>query len=134
MDYARASFHRLGGWGFVARTVLVFVPVLLLCIVRLDPDFGWHLQAGNYIREHGIPSHDVFSYTAADFRWINHEWGSDVLLSLIYGLGGYLLAAIMAALLWTMAIVLAAGRIAAGQYCCWRRLPSARWYWSGRRS
>ena len=26
-----------------------------------DPDLGGHLQAGNTIRESGIPSHDIFT-------------------------------------------------------------------------
>ena len=71
---------------------------------RLDTDFGWHLQAGNYIRANGIPAHDIFTYTARNFSWIDHEWGNDVILSFLYQHGGYLLASVFYAGLWTTAI------------------------------
>lgn len=69
-----------------------------------DPDFGWHLQAGNYIRENGIPSHDLFTYTASAFRWIDHEWLSDVFVSVLYQSGGYGLLAGFYALMWSSSL------------------------------
>lgn len=75
---------------------------------RLDPDFGWHLEAGNFIRAHGIPTHDIFTYTARSFHWIDHEWGNDVILSIVYGFGGYGLAAALYALLWTSGLLIVA--------------------------
>lgn len=73
----------------------------------LDPDFGWHLQTGRYILEHGIPYRDLFTYTASTFSWINHEWLHDVLIAFIYNKGGYTLLATFFAALWTIAIFLA---------------------------
>ncbi|HUD03212.1 MAG TPA: hypothetical protein VMR51_00210 [Patescibacteria group bacterium] len=72
----------------------------------LDPDFGWHLQTGNYIRQHGIPAHDLYSYTAQNFRWIDHEWGNDVLVSLFYSFGGFFLVSILYAGLWTFSLLI----------------------------
>lgn len=69
-----------------------------------DPDFGWHLQAGNYIRAHGIPATDLFSYTANTFRWIDHEWLSDVILSRVFATVGYNGLAVMYATMWTAAL------------------------------
>lgn len=83
---------------------LVFMAFFLVSWTHLDPDFGWHLQAGNYIRIHGMPTHDVFTYTARSFHWIDHEWGNDVIVSLLYGWGGYGLLAIIFAGLWTAAL------------------------------
>jgi len=71
----------------------------------LDPDFGWHLQAGNYIRAHGIPAHDIFTYTARQFPWIDHEWGNDVIVSFIYGWGGYAFLALLYGALWAGALL-----------------------------
>ena len=82
----------------------LFISVSLL---RLDPDFGWHLQAGNYFRNNGIPVTDIFTYTAADFPWVNHEWLNDVILSFLYQYGGYTLIAIFFGILWTTAVFLA---------------------------
>jgi hypothetical protein len=74
---------------------------------RLDPDFGWHLEAGRYIWQHGVPAHDIFTYTAASFPWIDHEWLSDVLTAGLYALGGFALVAGVFAAVWTAAIMLA---------------------------
>ncbi|HEY8999516.1 MAG TPA: hypothetical protein VIM53_04345 [Candidatus Saccharimonadales bacterium] len=72
---------------------------------KLDPDFGWHLQAGNYIRAHGIPAHDIFTYTARQFRWIDHEWGNDVIVSFLYGHGGYVLTSLLYGAIWSGALL-----------------------------
>jgi hypothetical protein len=77
---------------------------------KLDPDFGWHLRSGLYIRAHGVPTHDIFTYTAPRFDWINHEWGNDVIVSWLYGWGGYGLLAAFYAGLWSAALVVAGRR------------------------
>ena len=53
---------------------------------------------------HGIPTHDIFTYTASAFPWVNHEWGSDVLLAMLYQLGGYGLLIGVYAAIWTAAL------------------------------
>ena len=98
---AHVRHPRLALAGKIGAVGLIF---WLICWTRLDPDFGWHLQAGNFIRAHGIPAHDVFTYTARSFPWIDHEWASDVLFSLLYSLGGFLLLSILCAALWTTAL------------------------------
>ena len=35
-----------------------------------DNSFFWHLRTGQYILDHGIPHHDVFSYTAPGTKWV----------------------------------------------------------------
>jgi hypothetical protein len=76
---------------------------------RLDFDFGWHLQTGNYIRAHGVPAHDIYTYTARSYRWVDHEWGNDVILSFLYGIGGYGLASALFTALWSAALLIAGG-------------------------
>lgn len=53
-----------------------------------DPDLWWHLKTGEMILKHGVPHTDPFSYTAAGQPWTAHEWLSEVILRLIFGLGG----------------------------------------------
>jgi hypothetical protein len=84
-------------WGFSMQT--------------LDPDFGWHLAAGNYIRQHWVPAHDIYTYTARNYRWIDHEWGNDVLTSVVYQIGGYGLTAAVFAGAWTLSLCLFRQRI-----------------------
>jgi len=93
----------------IAGTIL-FIIFWIIGWKTLDPDFGWHLRSGFYIRAHWIPAHDIYTYTARSFHWIDHEWGNDVILSFVYGLGGYWLADTMYALMWTTALLVAGGR------------------------
>lgn len=90
-------------WPGILKWLPIYGLFLLIGWLRLDPDFGWHLQAGNYFREHGIPDHDPFSYTAPQFDWINHEWASDILVSWLHQLGGYGLLVVIYTGLWTTA-------------------------------
>jgi hypothetical protein len=43
-----------------------------------DNSFFWHLRTGEYILDHGIPHHDVFSYTAPGTRWVAQSWLAEV--------------------------------------------------------
>ena len=48
--------------------------------VRLgDNSFLWHLRAGEYILDRGIPRHDVFSYTSRGSSWVAQSWLAEVL-------------------------------------------------------
>lgn len=88
---------------------LVFVLFFVKSFFSLDPDFGWHLASGQYIFEHGVPSHDIYSYTMPTFPWIHHEWLADVGNYLVYRyLGGYFTLSLVYASMWTVAIWLLA--------------------------
>jgi len=86
------------------KLLFVFGLFYGVCISRLDPDFGWHLRSGYYFRHFGIPIHDIYTYTARNFRWIDHEWGNDVIVSYIYSLGGYITLAVFYATIWTLSL------------------------------
>jgi len=48
-------------------------------------DLGWHLAAGDLIRQMGqVPQHDPWSFTAGNTHWFNLSWLWDVLASWIY--------------------------------------------------
>src|SRR6266576_1450396 len=54
-----------------------------------DNSFFWHLKTGEYILDHGIPHHDVFSYTAPGTKWVAQSWLAEVTYALLYrNLGG----------------------------------------------
>ena len=51
----------------------------------LDPDFGWHLKMGEIIiSQKGVSQTDPFSYTMSNFRFIDHEWLTNVAIAFIY--------------------------------------------------
>jgi hypothetical protein len=39
-----------------------------------DNSFLWHLRTGHHILEHGVPRHDVFSFSAPGVKWIAQSW------------------------------------------------------------
>ncbi len=48
-------------------------------------DLGWHLAAGDVIRQQGsIPFHDPWSFTSGSQRWFNVSWLGDVIDSVIF--------------------------------------------------
>lgn len=89
---------------------LVYLIYFLDAYSELDPDFGWHIKSGEQILKYGIPSHDIFTFTASNFPWIGHEWFSDILVYLIHTFGGYLLLSMIFAGLWTVSIKIATGK------------------------
>ncbi|MFW5870085.1 MAG: hypothetical protein ACOCVL_00320 [Candidatus Sumerlaeota bacterium] len=57
--------------------------------LRASHDEWWHLKTGKYIVEHDyqLPENDVFTYTAKDYEWHNHEWLSQVLMYQVWQWG-----------------------------------------------
>jgi hypothetical protein len=48
-------------------------------------DLGWHLAAGDWIRDQGhIPFHDPWSFTSGDRQWYDLSWLWDVVASLLF--------------------------------------------------
>lgn len=53
-------------------------------------DLGWHLAAGDLIRERGeIPFQDPWAFTLGDRRWYNLSWLWDVMASVLYQPAGF---------------------------------------------
>ena len=93
----------------VLKWLVVYTFFWLIAWQRLDPDFGWHLRSGQYIIKNGIPAKDIYTYSAPNFPWINHEWGYDVLIAHVYSWWhGWELLASLAALVWASALIVAA--------------------------
>ena len=53
-------------------------------------DLGWHLAAGDVIRQQGhVPLNDPWSFTAADKQWFNLSWLWDVIASVVFQYAGF---------------------------------------------
>lgn len=53
-------------------------------------DLGWHLAAGDVIRDQGrIPLHDPWSFTSGDKEWFNLSWLWDVIASVVFQYAGF---------------------------------------------
>src|SRR5262245_43399695 len=64
--------------------------VFLLGVFPLkDTDFWWHLRTGDWIRQNGrVPTHDLYTFAAADHPWIDLHWIFQLALSWGYAHGG----------------------------------------------
>ncbi len=97
--------RRLTSWILrVLPFLVLFATMWFVASRRVDGDFGWHYRSGEYILAHGVPRHDIFTYTAVGFEWINHEWLYDMMVYAgAHWLGYGLLAGVFAAL-WVAAL------------------------------
>lgn len=72
--------------------VLVLMAVVFALAVRpiTDPDFWWHLRAGQFIFEtRTVPHTDYFSATFFGREWVAHEWLSEALMYMVHRAFGY---------------------------------------------
>jgi hypothetical protein len=71
--------------------VMILFMLLFVMAVRAptDTDIWWHVRTGDYIVEHTeIPTTGLFSYTRNNVEWIDHSWGSQVVIYGVYDLFG----------------------------------------------
>lgn len=97
-----ASSHKT----FTALFIFAIVAFVIKSLSFLDPDFGWHLRMGEYIKNVGIPKTDPFSYTMPSFPFIDHEWLTNVVINVLYKSGGYISLAMIFAVIGVGAIFL----------------------------
>jgi len=71
-------------------TVVLFGSFIIMTLRPVaDPDFWWHLSAGQFIFDtKTIPQNDPFSFTNFGEAWTAHEWLSELILYSLYRVGG----------------------------------------------
>ena len=69
----------------------VALPVLAALLASLSSvDLAYHLRAGDEIvRTGAIPRVDTWTFTADGLPWLDQQWGSQVILSTVYRIGGW---------------------------------------------
>lgn len=82
-----------------AALVITLLPIT--SIVH-DPDFWWHLRAGQLILAHGgLLTTDPFTFTVAAHTWTMHEWLTEVLYALMLSAAGLgLIVLLMSLVTW----------------------------------
>jgi hypothetical protein len=75
----------------VAFFLLVWLIVLLAFRERgfYDPGSLWHVKVGEIILGEGMPQTDPFSYTFEGHKWVPQQWGAEVLMAWVHGVGGF---------------------------------------------
>ena len=69
-------------------SLIVSIAIAMSFLFRVDPDYFWHITAGDYMLQHGILKHDIFSWFVSGKYWMSHEWLFEVFLSSLKGLFG----------------------------------------------
>jgi len=75
----------------IERTAAVVVFLLLFALaVRIpaDSDMYWHIASGEYTLTQGFIRADPFSFTKAGVAWINHSWGAQLVLYIVWTAAG----------------------------------------------
>jgi len=88
-----------------ALLLIIAASAFLFGLHRIDDwDFLWHLKTGALILKAGPPHADFYSFTAAGRPWIDAQWLFQVIIALVYRLGGFTgeswLQALLAAVIW----------------------------------
>lgn len=95
-------------WNNVLLATLLLWTFLSSCVPLIDTDFWWHLKTGNWILSGGgIPAVDLYTFTDSDKRWIDLHWGFQVLVAVLYGLGGVSLVTLAKATILTAVMAVA---------------------------
>jgi hypothetical protein len=92
-----SRFHGTGIYVFLISFACLYY-LLNAQLLLFHYDLGWHLAAGDLIREQwSIPRYDPWSFTAENRQWFNLSWLWDVIASIIFqyaGFGGLVLLAV----------------------------------------
>jgi len=89
---------------FYGALFLNFLAFFYKSFFVLDPDLGWHLRLGEHILRFGIPKNDPLSYTMPTYRFIDHEWLTNILLFLIHKHVGFIGLALFFSIITTTAL------------------------------
>ena len=68
-----------------AAAIILFALLFALATrIPVDTDVWWHLRAGQYTLANGMIRVDPFSFTKLGEPWINHSWGSQLVLYAVW--------------------------------------------------
>src|SRR5919197_3038369 len=69
---------------------LVLPAIVLLGLNISAVDLAYHIRAGDImLRTHHVIRTDSFSFTAFGRPWLDQQWGAQILLTLLYRIGGW---------------------------------------------
>jgi hypothetical protein len=75
---------RVAAYERVARAALLVFAAASFTANAADNDLWGHLRYGRDFLRHGVLATDPYSYTTGDHPWIEHEWGAEVVLALLW--------------------------------------------------
>ena len=88
----------------IQQVMLIILFVLLLTLatrIPVDTDTWWHLRSAEYTLNNGMIYNDPFSHTFEGEQWINHSWGAQLIMYVVWNIGGNLGLALYTSILAT---------------------------------
>ncbi|NWF69836.1 MAG: hypothetical protein HXY40_12195 [Chloroflexi bacterium] len=123
----------------IERAALLILFVLLFTLatrIPVDTDTWWHIRSGEHTLTRGMIYTDPFSFTASGQPWINHSWGSQLILYGAWRLAGNVGLALYTSVLATagMAVVyrMCAGSVYLRAFALVIGAATAAVFWSAR--
>ena len=65
-------------WIFIVY--LIGIVLATLAAYRMEPDYLWHIKAGEYMLKNGPLTKDIFSWYVSGQYWMSHEWLFEVVI------------------------------------------------------
>ena len=59
---------------------IISLSIFSLSFFRIDSDYLWHINAGEYMFNNGILRKDVFSWIVQGKYWMSHEWLFEIII------------------------------------------------------
>lgn len=120
-----------------AAAIIIFALLFALATrVPNDTDTWWHIRSGEYTLTQGMIYADPFSFTKAGEPWINHSWGSQIILYGAWRLAGDFGLAIYTAALATAGMYalyrMSAGNVYLRGFALVMGAAAAAVFWSAR--
>jgi len=106
-QFAVKLLPSLTDFAFLMPIFFLFARMNGLKTLLGDCDTGWHIRTGEWIlAHHGVPTHDIFSYSKPDGAWFAWEWLTDILWAFLNSIGGLAAVATVGLLLIAFTFVL----------------------------
>lgn len=87
-------------FGWILFYFFIFSILIYNSFSYLDPDFGWHLRFGQIIwKTLSLPHDQIFIWALEGKTWVDHEWLANLLLYIIWAIGGYIFVTITFAII-----------------------------------
>ena len=75
----------------IQRTLVLVLFALIFAMaarVPVDSDMWWHLRSGEAILGGSFIREDSFSHTMTGAPWVNHSWGAQVIMTVLWQAAG----------------------------------------------
>lgn len=123
----------------IQHVMLITIFVLLFVLatrVPVDTDTWWHIRSGEYTLNNGMIYEDPFSHTKQGEAWINHSWGSQIVLYGAWQIAGNIGLALYTSVLATagmgMIFLMCAGNVYLRAFVLVLGASTAAVFWSAR--